>query len=52
MGRTRARLSFACVLLALWAAPVAQAEVYRDAYNRCAAFPNDLLFAHGADTGP
>jgi hypothetical protein len=25
---------------------------YRDAYNRCAAFANDLLLAHGADTGP
>jgi hypothetical protein len=24
---------------------------YRDSYNRCAAFPNDLLLAHGADTG-
>jgi hypothetical protein len=24
---------------------------YRDSYNRCATFPNDLLFAHGADTG-
>ena len=24
---------------------------YRDSYDRCAAFANDLLFAHGADTG-
>ena len=24
---------------------------YRDRYDRCATFANDLLFAHGADTG-
>jgi hypothetical protein len=24
---------------------------YRSSYDRCAAFPNDLLFGHGADTG-
>jgi hypothetical protein len=24
---------------------------YRDSYNRCATFANDLLLAHGADTG-
>jgi hypothetical protein len=24
---------------------------YRDRYDRCTAFANDLLFAHGADTG-
>jgi hypothetical protein len=24
---------------------------YRSGYDRCAAFPNDLIFEHGADTG-